>query len=162
MVFLSSCDRDLRNLSSCLREVKSPFKLRGVRGIALESLQENHALSCIWGENSWCFLRCSRKLWAPLELRRGPQGPARIPSGKSSLHSSCERPLGIPLQSVQGHRASSRFEAGTSGFLSSSDIDLGVPMEFEQGSQASSRVETWNSISLSMFQRGVRIPVEWT
>ena len=91
----------------------------------------------------------------------GDLKPARVASGKSSLHSSCEGPFGIPLLSVQGH-TSSQVEVGTSGFLSSSDMDLGVPMEFQQGSQASSHVETWNSASLSRFQRGTRLPVEWT
>ena len=33
----------------------------------------------------------------PLELRRGPQGPALVASGKASLHASSEGPLGIPL-----------------------------------------------------------------
>ena len=92
----------------------------------------------------------------------GDLKPAPVATGKSSLHSSCEGPLGISLQLVQGRTASSRVEAGTSRFLSSSDMDLGVPMEFQQGTQASSRVETWNSVSLSRFQRGVRLPVEWT
>ena len=58
--------------------------------------------------------------------------------------------------------ASSQVEVGTSRFLSSSDMDLRVPMEFQQGTQASSRVETWNSTFLLRFQRGVRLPVEWT
>ena len=112
------------------------------------------------GENLG-FLSCGRTLGIPLELRRGPQGPTRVASGKSSLHSSCEGPLGIPLQSVQEHRALSRFGAGTSGFLSSSDMDIWVPMEFRQGSQALSRVETWNSASLSRCKRVVRLPVYW-
>ena len=76
------------------------------------------------------------KLGVPLELRRDLK-PARVASGKSSLHSSCEGPLGTPLQSVQGHTASSRVEARTSGFLSSSDMDLGVPMKFQQESHVS-------------------------
>ena len=92
----------------------------------------------------------------------GDLKPARVASGKSSLHSSCKGPFGIPLLSVQGHTSSSQVEVGTSGFLSSSDMDLGVPMEFQQGSQASSHVETWNSASLSRFQRGARLPIEWT
>ena len=101
------------------------------------------------------FLEMLHEAWVSLELQREPQGPARVASGKLSLHLSCEGPFGIPLQLVQGHRASSRVEAGTSGFLSSSDMNLGVPMEFQQGIQASSRVETWNSASLSRCKRGV-------
>ena len=38
----------------------------------------------------------------PLKLRRGPQGPAGVASGKTSLHTSCEGPLWIPVQSVTG------------------------------------------------------------
>ena len=36
----------------------------------------------------------------------GPQGPARVASGKSSLHASCEGPLSIPLQSLPGPMSS--------------------------------------------------------
>ena len=64
-------------------------------------------------------------------MRRGPQGPARVASLKSTFHSRCEGPLMIPLQSVQGHSASSQVEAGTLGFLSFADMDLGVLMEFK-------------------------------
>ena len=63
------------------------------------------------GENLLGFLSHGRKLGVPLELLRGPQLPARVASGKSSLRSIYEGPLGIPLQSVQGHRASSQVEA---------------------------------------------------
>ena len=75
-----------------------------------------------------------RKLGVPLELRQGPQGPARVASGKASLHASCERPLGILLQSLPGLQSSSGVEARTSGFLTSANMDLGIPMEFPQGS----------------------------
>ena len=100
--------------------------------------------------------------WVPLELPQGPQGPARLASEKSSLHSSCEGLFGVPLQLVQGHRSSSRVDTGTSEILSRSDMDLEVPMEFPQGSQALSRVEKWNSAFLSRCKRRVRLPVELT
>ena len=90
--------------------------------------QWKRASSHTEGRISWFFLSCGRKLGVPLELRRGPQGPARVASGKSSLHASCEGPLKIPLQSVPGLKSSSEAEAGTSGFLSSADMDLGVPI----------------------------------
>ena len=64
----------------------------------------------------------------PLELRRGPQGPACVALGKTSLHTSCEGPLRIPVQSVLGPRSSFGAEAATLGFLSSADMDLRVPM----------------------------------
>ena len=90
--------------------------------------QWKRASSHIEGRISWFFLSCGRKREVPLELGRGPQGPARVASGKSSLHASCEGPLKIPLQSVPGLKSSSEAEAGTSGFLSSADMDLGVPI----------------------------------
>ena len=72
-------------------------------------------------------------LGVPLTLRRGPQGPARVASGKSSLHASYEGPIRIPLQLVPGPSSSSGVEAGMSGFLSSVDMDFGVPIEFQKG-----------------------------
>ena len=77
---------------------------------------------------SWFFLSGGRKLGFPLHLPRGPEGPARVASGKSSLQASCKGPLRIPLQSVPGPRSSSGAEAGTSVVLSSADMDLKVPM----------------------------------
>ena len=108
-------------------------RLKRECGISLETLQQKGASSSDEGIISWVFSSCGRKLGFPLELRRGPQGPTLVASGKSSLPSSCEGPLGIPLQSVQGHKCSSQVEAGTSGFLSSADMDLGDPMEYQQG-----------------------------
>ena len=57
----------------------SRFKSEGV--ISLETLQRKRASSRLEGRTSW--------LWqVPLELRRGPQGPACVASGKASLHAS--------------------------------------------------------------------------
>ena len=91
------------------------------------------------GRISWFFSSCSRKLGVPIEVRRGLQRPARVSSGKASLHASCQGPLGIPLQSLPGPRSSYGVEGRTSGFLSSADMDLGLPLESPQGIQASSR-----------------------
>ena len=96
----------------------------------------------------------------PHELQRGPQGPARVSSGKSSLHASFKGPLWIPLQLVLDPRSSTGAEARTSGFLSSDDMDLGDPMEFPQKSQAWSYVETCKSAFLSSCNNSVRLPVE--
>ena len=77
------------------------------------------------GENLLVFL----ELWqVPLELRRGPQAPTHLASGKASLHANCEESLGIPLPSFLGPKSSYEAETGTSGFLSSADVDLGVPI----------------------------------
>ena len=94
-------------------------------------------------------------LGVPLKLRWGPQGPARVASGKSS-------PIEIPLQLVPGPSSSSGVEAGMSGFLSSVDMDFGVPIEFQQGSQASSLMETCKFAFLSSWKISVRLPVEFT
>ena len=91
------------------------------------------------GENLG-FLRCGRTLGIPLELRRGPQGPTRVASGKSSLHSSCEGPLGIPLQSVRG---------------------IGPHLELRLEPQGASPVLTWISGFLWSFNRGVRPRLMW-
>ena len=79
------------------------------------------------------FSSCGRSIGVTLVLRWELQGPARVASGKSSLHVSCEEPLGIPLQSVPDPRSSSGAEAATSDFLFRADMVLGVPMEFPQG-----------------------------
>ena len=71
-------------------------------GVSLEMLQRERASSCIEGRIPWFSLRLGRKFGVPLELRRGPQGPALIASGKSSLISSCDGHLGIPRKSLQG------------------------------------------------------------
>ena len=80
------------------------------------------------------------ELWqVPIELRRGPLGPALVSSGKASLHAIWEGPLGTPLQSVLWPKTSCGVEAGTREFLSSADIDLRVLLESPQGNQSSSR-----------------------
>ena len=110
------------------------WRLKWEGGISLETLQQKKASSHFEGRISWFFSSCSRKLGVPIEVRRGLQRPARVSSGKASLHASCQGPLRIPLQSLPGPRSSSGMEAGISGYLSSADIDLRVPMEFPQGS----------------------------
>ena len=91
------------------------------------------------GENLG-FLSCGRTLGIPLELRRGPQGPTRVASGKSSLHSSCKGALGIPLQLVQG---------------------TGPHLELRLEPKCSSSVLTWISGFLWSFNRGVRPRLVW-
>ena len=105
-------------------------RLRREDAIFPEMLHWKRASSRVEGIISWFFSSCTRKLGVTLELQRGPHGPTRVASGKSSLHARCVGPLRIPLQSVPSPRSSSGAEAGTSGFLSSADIDFGVPLEF--------------------------------
>ena len=123
----------LGNFWSCLKGVKDLSRLKREVGISLEMLQWKRTSSRFEGRISWFFSSWGRKLEVPLELRQGPQGPACVASGKSSLHASCKGPFWIPLKSMQGPRSSSGAEARNSGFLSSADLDLGVPMEFERG-----------------------------
>ena len=144
---------------SCLKGVKDLSRLKRDVGISLEMLQWKRASSRFEGRISWLFSSWGRKLEVPLALRQGPQGPACVASGKSSLHASCKGPFWIPLKSVQGPRSSSGAEARTAGFLFSADMDLGVPMEFKQGSQASSLVETYKSAFLSSCKSSVKLPV---
>ena len=152
----------LGNFWSCLKGVKDLSRLKREVGISLEMLQWKRTSSRFEGRISWFFSSWGRKLEVPLELRQGPQGPACVASGKSSLHASCKGPFWIPLKSVQGPRSSSGAEARTAGFLFSADMDLGVPMEFKQGSQASSLVETYKSAFLSSCKSSVKRPVELT
>ena len=121
---------------SCIKGVKDPFEAQERRWM----LQRKTAQSHVKGRISWYFSSCDRKLSVPLELRRGPEGPACVASGKSSLHASCEGPLGIPLQSVLGSMSLSGVEAGTSVFFS------GV---------------TWISVFLWNFKRGPTSHLVW-
>ena len=56
--------------------------------ISLVMPQRKRVSSRVEGRISWFFSSCSRKLRLSLELRRGPQVPALVASGKSSLHVS--------------------------------------------------------------------------
>ena len=129
-----------------------PFRGSRVKVGFLERPQRRRTSSRIEGRNSWFSSSCGRKLGVPLDLRRGPQGPACGASGRSSLHASSKQPLGIPLHLVMGPRSSSGVDTKTSGFLSSADMDLRVPIEFQQGSQTSSPMETCNSAFLSSWK----------
>ena len=122
----------LRNFFSCLKSVKDPFGVQEGRGDFSQEAAAEKGLSSRGGENLLVIL----ELWrVPLQLRRGPQGPACGASGRSSVHASHEGPLGIPLQSLPGLRSSSGVEAGISGFLSSAnmnlEVTLGCPQTFQ-------------------------------
>ena len=112
-----------------------------------------------WREESLVFLEMHQ---VHLKLQWIPQGPARVASGKSSLHTSYEGCLGIPLWLHPGPRSSSGVEARTSGFLSRADMDLGISLEFPQGGLASSHVEICKSALLSSWKSSVRFPVGLT
>ena len=92
------------NFLSCSKGAKDPFEVQEGRcDFARHAVAEKGLISP-GGENILVFLELQH---IPLELRRGIQGPARVASGKPSLHASCNGPLGIPLQSVPGPKSSS-------------------------------------------------------
>ena len=98
------------NFLSCSKSVKDPFEVQEGRCDFLQDATVEKGLISPGGENLLVFLELGQ---VPLELRRGPQRPARVASGKASLHVGCEGPLGIPLQSVPGPKSSSGVEART-------------------------------------------------
>ena len=72
------------------------FQSLGV--ISLETPQQKWASSHLRGEPPGF----SRVAAGVLNLRRGPQGPALVASGKASPQRVARGPLGIPLPSMKG------------------------------------------------------------
>ena len=162
-MFLSSGDGYVGELLQLHQGCQGPFRgSRGKVGFLSRRRSGKGPHLVLRGESPGFFSSCGRKLGVPLELRRGPQGPACVALGKTSLHTSCEGPLGIPLQSLLGPRSSSVRDSRTSGFLCCAGMDLGFPPEFPQGSQALSRVETCKSALLPSWKSNVRLPVRLT
>ena len=101
-MFLSSAVGDVEELIELpqegqLKGAKDPFKSLEGGGISFEVPQLKRTSARIEGRISWFF---SSSGWVPLELRRGPQEPARGASGRSSPHAIDEGRLGIPLLSL--------------------------------------------------------------
>ena len=96
-----------------------------------------------------------------LDLRRGPQGPVLVASGKASPHGVARGPLGIPLLWMPRPKTLCGVGAGTGGFLSSADMDLGVLLESHQGSQNSSRVGACTYAFLPSCSSSVTLPFAW-
>ena len=92
-VFLSRGDGYVRELLELHQGCQGPFRgSRGKVGFLLRHRRGKRPHLALRGESP-AFSVCSRENGVPLKLRRGPQGPARVASGKSSLHASCKRPL---------------------------------------------------------------------
>ena len=87
----------LGNFVSCIKGVRNLSRLKKEGGISLATPQRKRATSRKERRIFRFFLSCGRKYGAPLELRWGSYGPARVSAGKSGLHASCEGPLGIAL-----------------------------------------------------------------
>ena len=97
------------NFLSCSKGVKDPFEVQvGRCGLPPDASAEKVPITP-GQENFLDFLQVRQ---VPHELRRGPQGPALVASGKASLHTSCEGPLQIPLQLVQEPKTLCEGEAG--------------------------------------------------
>ena len=96
-----------------------------------------------------------------LNLRRGPQGPALVASGKASTHASCSGasrgPLGFPLPSMLEPNTLCGVSVGTCRFLSSADMHLGVLLESPQGSQCSPREGACTCVSLPSCSSSVAL-----
>ena len=108
-------------------------------GIPLETLLWKRASSCVEGRILWFFLNCGGKLGVPLELRPGPQGPARVALEKSGLFLVARGTSGF-LSSLPENRSMSRVQLVDLVFLSGSDRDLGLPIKLHLESQALSRL----------------------
>ena len=169
------------NMLSCRQGVRYPFMFQRERGIPLETLLWKGASSGSEEIISWFFSCCCRKLGVPLDLQRGPQGPARFASKNSGLLLRFERDIRIALESMPEKRAVSRVQSVNSVFLSSSDRDLRFPLKVQlgvrprlvsrHGTQLSSRVVRGVLDLLSssggetgLFNRicrGIRLPIMW-
>ena len=146
---------------SCFKGVKYPFAFQEGMWVFSRDTALKMASSCIEGRISWLFSSLGGKLGFPFELRRGPQGTARVASEKSGLFSSCGGHVGIPLKSLLANRAMSRSSVGKFSVPLGGNWDLGLPIKVQLGSQASSGVEAWISAFLSSCQRDVRPLVEF-
>ena len=96
-----------------------------------------------------------------LDLRRGPQGPALVASGKASPHASCSGASRHSPPVDSGAKTLFGLGAGTGGFFSSADMDLGVLLESPQESQSSSRVGACTCAFLPSSSSSVMLPFEW-
>ena len=123
------------SLSCCPREFQSPFQLRGKRGIALQSWQENWASIHVEGGISRCFPICGRKLWVP-----------------SSCDGDLRKLLMVPMRSQE----SFRVVRGLSGFLWGRCNGRGPHLQLRREPQGSSPVLTWILGCVCSFKQGVR------
>ena len=123
------------SLSCCLREVKSPFKLRGPAQECSRVTAGKSGLNSHGRGNLKVFLELRQKVWVPL---------------------SCHGDLREPLMLSLGSQESFRVVRGLSGFLSSWCRRLGPHVELRRETQGSSPALTGISGSLWRFPWGVR------
>ena len=122
----SGCGRDSRvssrmetgmsgNFLSCSKGVKDPLEVAEVRCDYPETPQRKWASSRLEGRTSWIFSSCGRCI----DLRRGPQGPALVASGKASPQASC----------TGASRDSSPVDAGAYDLVWSGCRNLRIPLQ---------------------------------
>ena len=96
-----------------------------------------------------------------LDLRRGPQRPAVVASGKAIPHASCSGASRDSSSAIQGCKTLCGVGDRTLGFLSSADMDLRVFLESPQGSQSSSLVWACACAFLPSCSSSVPLPFAW-
>ena len=72
------------NFLSCSKGMKTLWKFQWLDVISLEKTQRKWASSRLEGKTSWIFSSAA----GALDLRRGPQGPTLLASGKASPQAS--------------------------------------------------------------------------
>ena len=150
-------------------------RLKREGGISLEMPQQKTASSRLEGKISWVFSSCGSKLWFPLELRWGPQGPAgwpqespvsgRVAKGLLEVHFSQCWVLGPHLELRPEPQVSSpvltcisdSYGVSTeeSGLVSCGDMHTRSPLDLEKQCQASSLVDVGIGVILSRCHRAV-------
>ena len=96
---LSTCDSDLRTVSTSIKQVEAPDMFQGAHGIALHAVQGNRASSRLEGEVPGCFPICGGDLWDIFELWWGWPFKRRVCSATWGLQSNNK---GSPQESLRG------------------------------------------------------------
>ena len=94
---------------SCSKGVKEPLEFQRLGVISLETPLRKWASSRLEGKPPGF----SRVAAGALDLRRGPQGPALVASGKDSPMQVARGSLGNPLPSMPGPKTLCGVGAGT-------------------------------------------------
>ena len=97
------------NFLSCSKGVKDPLEVQWLDVISLEKPQRKWASSRLEGKTSWI----SRVAAGALDLRRGPQGPALVASGKASAHASSSGAFRNSSTLMPGPKTLCELRAGT-------------------------------------------------
>ena len=111
--FLSRGDGYVGELLELQQGCEGPLEFQMLDVINLETPHWKWASSRLEERTPWIFLSCG----GALDLRRGPQGPALVASGKASPHASYSGAsrglLGFPLLLMLGPKTLCGVSAGT-------------------------------------------------